>query len=473
MRNPRCAKASRVSGSFRDPSGFLYWKDGHLFRNVSISFREDYERCRDSSFYARAMDGGLLVPHEEVRRENGGTDDGVFAVLRPEVVPFVSYPYEWSFSQLRDAALLTIDLQLLALEHDLSLKDASAFNVQFHRGRPIFIDTLSFERYPANRPWVAYQQFCRHFLAPLALIAVRGPEFGRYSRVHLDGLPLDFASSMLPARTWFAPRILSHIHLHARSQRTHQGRRDSAEQARESTLSRVGLQGLVESLRATVRRLNWEPSGTEWGDYYDDTNYSERAEQHKHQIVAECLEELRPRNVWDLGANTGRFSRLAAQRGIHTVAFDVDPAAVEKNYREMRRREEEDLLPLVLDLTNPSPSIGWNLEERMSLADRGPADLIMALALVHHLALSNNVPLDLIARNLRRLGRFAIVEFVPKSDTQAQRLLLSRKDIFPDYDEEGFETALRGSFEIRRRIPIADSQRTLYVLQSVDSDPRG
>lgn len=457
---------SRVPSSFRDPSGYLFWEDGELFRSVSGAFRADYDHCRSSGFFDEAFGRGLLIPHEEVA-VNAGDDTAPdrYALLKPERIPFISYPYEWSFSQLQDAALLTLELQLLALEHDLSLRDASAFNVQFHRGRPVFIDTLSFERYPENRPWVAYQQFCRHFLAPLALFAHCDPSLGRLSALHIDGVPLDLASRLLPGRTRLHPRLLAHIHLHARSQRVHQGRKDSAARARTQRISRHAVIGLVESLRAAVRGLGWRPAGTEWADYYDDTNYSDRAADAKARALEACLDAVAPESVWDLGANTGRFSRVAARRGAHTVAFDVDPAAVEKNYLEVRRAGEEHLLPLVLDLTNPSPALGWHSEERDALRDRGPVDLVIALALVHHLAISNNLPLSRVAEMLGDVARVALVEFVPKTDSQVQRLLASREDIFPDYTQAGFEAALCHRFRIRQRIPVDDSERVLYLLE--------
>jgi hypothetical protein len=456
---------SRVPASFRDPSGYLFVDEGEVHRQVNPSFRDAYELMMSSGFHADAVRQGLLIPHEELSPQHFPGRADAYKILLPEQIPFISYPYEWSFSQLQDAALLTLELQKLALEKNLCLRDASAFNVQFLRGRPIFIDSLSFEAYVEGRPWVGYQQFCRHFLAPLALMAHNHVELRRLLRANIDGIPLDVASAVLPGKTLLRFSLLTHVHLHARAQRRHGDTRKSKEKANTSRISRRGMLGLVDSLRSAVAQLTWDPAGTEWGAYYEDTNYSGRAQEHKKELVSRFLKRTTLRTVFDLGANTGLFSRLASDLGIHTVAFDVDAAAVEKNYRDCRKSEETHLLPLINDLTNPSPGLGWSGNERASFFDRGPADGAMALALVHHLAIGNNVPLPHVAKMLRRTARRLIVEFVPKSDSQVQRLLATREDIFPDYTQEGFEAAFAGDFNVLAREPVLDSDRVLYLME--------
>lgn len=431
-----------------------------------------------SGFLDAVVRDGSFLAHEEIdlttergsrlaEADREGDAPAPYKILLPEQIPFISYPYEWCFSQLKDAALLTLRLQKKALEFGLSLKDASAYNIQFLRGRPVFIDTLSLERYPENRPWVAYRQFCTHFLGPLALMSYLDPELVKLMRVEIDGIDLELASRLLPLRTRLHVGLLVHLHLHARSQRVHAGGDASAETANRGRVSKTGLIGIIESLERNIRRLVWRPTKTEWGDYYDETNYSTSADQHKVELVDQFLDEVpRPASVWDLGANTGRYSRLAAKRGIQTIAADVDHAAVEKNYLAVRSDGEQTMLPIVMDLTNPTPGIGWGGEERMSLAERGPVDVAFALALIHHLAISNNVPLSKIAAYFRSLCRTLIIEFVPKSDSQVKRLLQTREDVFPDYTQEGFESAFEAFYRIRRREPIRDSERTLYCLEA-------
>lgn len=450
--------------SFRDPAGFVFQRGGMFYRQVNASGRENYDRLMSSGLYAALVGKGMLVEHQEasVRPFDG---QNVYRVLQPEQVDFISYPYEWCFSQLQDAALLTLDTQLLALEHGMSLKDATAYNVQFVNGRPILIDTLSFEAYDEGRPWVAYRQFCQHFLAPLALMARADVRLNHLLRAYIDGIPLDLASKLLPARTRFNVGLLMHLHLHARMQGAYSST-ESARPKRAVRVSRNGLIGMVQGLRGAVSKLRWSPSGTEWGQYYQSTNYSDASFDHKKQLVSEYLSLAKPRHVWDLGANTGVLSRLAADAGTPTVAFDIDPAAVEINYREARHKKDRSLLPLLLDLTNPTPGLGWSGEERDSLLQRGPVDCAMALALIHHIAISNNVPLSKAAVFLARLCRTLIIEFVPKADSQVQRLLASREDIFEDYHQASFETAFSESFEILRNEPVRGTERTLYLMRS-------
>lgn len=447
-------------GSFRDPSGFIFTTGGQLYRQVNTCYQPHYERLLSSGLYDALTAAGLLIPHTDAPLALAQTPDAI-AVLQSERVPFISYPYEWCFSQLKDAALLTLRIQQMALQHGMSLKDATAYNVQFLHGAPVFIDTLSFECEREGEPWVAYRQFCQHFLAPLALMAHTDIGLGLLSRLYLDGVPLPVASRMLPRRTRWNLGLSMHLHMPAKFEQRHAG---NTATVRRGGMTRQGLLGILAHLESTMRGLTWTPCGTEWAEYYTDTNYSERGFAHKRELVADYLAQLNPAMAWDLGANDGTFSRLAAARGIPTVAFDIDPAAVEKCYRTAREGKEIHLLPLVQDLTNPSPGIGWRGEERDSLQARGPVDVALALALIHHLAIGNNLPLPAIAAGLRELAQALIIEFVPKTDSQVQRLLVVRDDIFTDYTQDAFERAFTTCFDIRKQTPIADSQRTLYLL---------
>jgi len=454
-----------VPSSFRDPSGFVFWQDGSVYRQINAIYKDDYDRLMESGLHKALVGKGLIVPHEEVALRSAA-HQLAYKVIKPDQIAFVSYPYEWSFSQLKDAALTTLDIQKKALEFEMSLKDCSVYNIQFIKGKPVFIDTLSFERYREGSPWVAYRQFCQHFLAPLALMSHRDIRLGQLFRSHLDGIPLDLASKLLPRRTRFSFSLLSHIHLHARTQTRYADKQIDTKRPR---LSRLGFTGIINSLESGVKRLNWNPGGTEWGDYYQDTNYSAQSFQHKKQLVAEFLDAIRPGSVWDLGANTGIFSRIASDKGIQTISFDIDPAAVEKNYLECRRRNETSILPLLSDLTNPSPGIGWQNKERMSLAERGPADAVLALALIHHLAISNNTPFPKIADFLASICHSLVVEFVPKSDSQVQRLLATREDIFVNYTQQAFETEFARQFVLERSQPVAGSELILYFMRRRES----
>ena len=450
----------RIAGSFRDPSGFLFHRDGLLYRQVEPVYQEAYDMLRDSGLYAELVAAGLLIPHEEVSLDLA-MSPGAYRVLRPEPIRFISYPYSWCFSQLKDAALTTLAIQRRALARGMILKDASAYNIQFHEGRPVLIDTLSFEPYHEGDAWVAYRQFCQHLLAPLLLMSRKDIRLAGLLRVHLDGIPLDLASVLLPRRSWLRFSTLLHVHLHARSIQRHAST-SRGDVSRHRPVSRTGLLGLMDNLESAVRSLSWTPEGTEWADYESQHNYGEQGMEEKRGIVRDLLEAIAPATVWDLGANTGAFSRIAAELGARVVAFDVDPAAVERNYLQARAVGERSLLPLLMDLANPSPGIGWAHEERMSLVSRGPADAVLALALIHHLAISNNVPLGDIAAFFASLGAELIVEFVPKSDPQVQRLLVSRRDVFDKYDSAGFESAFIRHFDIADVRPVAGTERVLY-----------
>jgi len=459
----RAAKPEPHAGSFRDPSGFLFTRDGVLYRQVNQVYAENYARLMESGLYEKLVKAGLLIPHVESTLAPADKDLA-FKVIRPERVPFISYPYEWAFGQLKDAALATLTIQKRALRSGMSLKDASAYNIQFYQGRPILIDTLSFEVYKEGDPWVAYRQFCQHFLAPLALMAYRDVRLNQLLRIYIDGIPLDLASALLPGRTRWNLGLASHIHLHASAQKRY-AEADVSEARRGRKMSKEALLGLVESLRTTVRKLEWKPAGTEWADYYTANNYSDAAFEHKKVLVEDWLTKIAPKTVWDLGANSGIFSRLAAGTGAYVVSSDIDPAAVEVNYRLVKDNKEQNLLPLVLDLTNPSAAIGWGNLERESFLQRGPAEVVLALALVHHLAIANNVPLGGIAEFFARCGEWLVVEFVPKSDSQVQRLLRSRLDIFDEYTRDGFEKAFSQWYMVKDSSAVRDSERWLYLMK--------
>ena len=466
------------AASFRDPSGFVFVRDGIVYRQVQLAYREHFDRLVSSGLLGRLVDEGLLVDHAEAAGPPAGPN--AYKILRPTPIDVISYPYEWSFGQLKDAALLTLRVQNRALADGMTLKDATAYNVQYQRGRAIFIDTLSFEAYVEGRPWGAYRQFCQHFLAPLALMACVDVRLGRLLGVHLDGVPLDLASRMLPRRTWLRPGLAMHLHAHAAAQRRYEASslgRPTLSRSAESTIrprshhapsvTREGLIGILESLARTITKLEWRPAGTEWADYVSTHRYTEQAQDDKRQLVKKWFEALIPvpERVIDLGANTGAYSRLIAASGATVVAVDGDPAAVERNYRRARTEAAGTILPLLVDLTNSGSGAGWNGTERGPLFERVSADFALCLALVHHLAIGNNLPFDRIAAWLSGIAPRLIIEFVPKHDEQVQRLLASRVDVFPEYDAAAFERAFGRYFATERRQNIAGSERTLYQMR--------
>jgi len=455
-----------LPSSFRDPAGFVFEKDGVIYRQVHIAYRNSYDKLMQSGLYARLVAANLLIPHEEM--EAGDRSPGVYKILKPKRIPFISYPYEWCFTQLKQAALLTLRIQAEAMEKGMSLKDASAYNIQFLDGRPILIDTLSFEAYEPGKPWIAYRQFCQHFLAPLGLMKYGGLDCGRLSQLHIDGLPLDGARRLLSWRSLLSPLTLVHIHLHSlfQGKSTRAGTAE-AKASTPKTLPQGATRQLIAGLKKGISGLRLPDQRTPWSDYYRDTNYSETAFGFKQDAVREWISWAHPGMVWDFGANTGIFSRIAAETGIPVVAFDSDPLAVDIHARAIATDGNKNVLPLVLHLENPSPAIGWDNAERMSLSQRGPVDLILALALIHHLAITHHVSLEMAAAYFARLGKHLILEFIPKTDSQVGRMLAHRGDVFQDYHEDGLHQAFGKYFRILEVKAIPESRRSLYFMQSL------
>ncbi|MHB8587059.1 MAG: class I SAM-dependent methyltransferase [Thermoplasmatota archaeon] len=480
-------ETARVGGSFRDPAGFVFRRDGTVYRQVNETFARRYDALHTSGVYESLVSKRLLIPHEEVDVSLAPTfaDDGApkaYRILKPEQLPAISYPYEWAFSQLQDAALLTLRIQKVALSHGMTLRDASARNVQFVGARPIFIDTLSFEPYQEGEPWIPYRQFCEQFLAPLALASYRGPEFLRMPELTTDGIPLTFAATLLPWRARMRPGLFVHLRLHSKAREpkrappSSSAREDAAPSStvapkstspspRPGRLTRRALDGLLGSLTRTVTKLRFKGDGT-WSDYAPEESYGASGLAAKEQAVERHLSKIGDvHTIVDLGANTGAFSMRASPHAKLVVATDGDPYAVELAYQRVRGEGPENVLPLVLDLANPSPARGWAGEELDPFHVRFQADAVMALALVHHLAIGRNVPLPRIAEYFAQLGQFLLIEFVPKTDPQVMRMLAFREDVFPGYTREGFEAAFAPHFRTIDASPIQGTQRVLYLME--------
>jgi hypothetical protein len=436
----------------------VFVRDDVLYREVHSSYEPHYRHLIDSGLYRRLADGGLLVRHEEVGLEHAFSTSAS-RVLRPLRIPLITYPYEWCFAQLQRAALLVLSIERIAIDFGMTLKDATAYNVQFTATRPIWIDTLSFEIYEPGALWRPYLQFCRHFLAPLALMSYCDPRASQLLRAHIDGIPLDLACSLLPMRSRLRPGLLLHLHLHSRAESTSSLERP----LRPRAISSQSRLGLLDGLRRTVASLVWNPR-TEWSHYGDQDSYSQDGARHKKQLVAEFLTRAEPHEVWDLGANVGTYSRIASDRGIATFAWDADSGAVENAYREATRRDDPNFLPLVADLANPSPALGWAHTERQSMAARCRADLVMALALVHHLTLRAGIPFPQIAAFFAQLAPWLIVEYIDRDDPKAAQMLANRGE-FGAYTRESFEHAFREHFEVIRDAAIRESNRHLYLMK--------
>ncbi len=450
----------REFSSFRDPSGIVFKESGTIYRQINSCYAQQYDHLMRSGLYAELTGKKMLIPHQETNKKPI-SDNGIL-VIAPQQIPFVSYPYEWAFSALKEAALLSLRIHKKALDFGMVLKDASAYNIQFQSGRPVLIDTLSFDFYNDGEPWGAYGQFCRHFLASLLLMRYADLRLSRLMSLYIDGIPLDLASGLLKGKGGLFTR--QHIHWHSKSIADHTRESQDTDNIRKINIPKKNMITLIESMILFVEGLELKETATRWSDYGITTSYSETGAASKKELVEKYLKQTDPSSVWDFGANDGTYSRLALGLGAQVVAFDSDPAAVEKNFITAFEKRQQ-LLSLYLDLTNPSPDIGFANRERTSLSERQRPDCILMLAVIHHLAVSNNVPLNKLADWLSSLCRYLIIEFVPKEDMQVQKLLRGRLDIFDDYSEESFEESFGNRFHMLHRERINDSLRTLYLYE--------
>ena len=450
--------------SFRDPSGFIFKKNDVLYRQVNKVYSEDFELFNASGCYQNLVRKNLLIPHEIVN-ENLTGDNKWHTTLKPEPITFISYPYEWCFDMLKDAALLTLELLKEALVFGMIIKDASPYNIQWHNGKLIFIDTLSFEKYDQTKTWIAYRQFCESFLSPLLLSHYTKMPLQEMMLAYSDGIPLQVTQSLLPWRTKFSIHTYLHIHLHAKYSAKH-----LAQTKNNSGFSKKKLLNLVASLEGLISKLNLPTQKSTWSEYYDEASLRKDYLLNKQQIISDWLEKIKPLGtVLDLGANTGEFSKITAANQLQTISADFDAHCINDLYKQVKKNGEKNILPVILDVSKPTPATGLNNEERGSFISRINADLVLALALIHHLSIGKNIPFEMIADFLHRIGRYLIIEFIPKQDEKIQLMLNAKKDIYPTYTEEFFQAAFRKHFTIQEKIIIEGSGRTLYLMKKNES----
>ncbi len=450
--------------SYRDPAGIIFISDGELFRRINSIYFPQYRALMSNGLYGELSELGQLVEHSLVR------ESGDHLVIKPEKIPFISYPYEWSFDQLKDAALLTLDMQLSALEKNMTLKDATAYNVQFLNNKPIFIDTLSFEFYKEGAPWVAYGQFCRHFLAPLALMSSVSPDLNSLLKIHIDGIPLDMASKILPLKSYLNLGLLIHIHLQSKLGKGNKVE-EKAHKSSNKYIAKNALIALLDSLKSCITKLKLVEEKALWEDYYNKTNYTDESLNLKRQLVQEMTEKIGIANpvILDLGANDGFFSRAVSPNAKIVISTDFEAKVVNSNYLICKKAKIKNIFPMVLDIVNPAGSIGWENKERDSIFSRINADLTLALALIHHLAIGNNVPFLKLASFFAGRGSWLIIEFVPKEDSQVQRMLAVRNDIFDHYSIDNFKKDFQNFFEVILERKIQNSKRTLFLLKRINN----
>ena len=449
------------AASYKDRDGFIFKHRGNYYRCINASYFPDYELLMQGGLYTLLTKKKWLVPHEEVTSDTEFDIAGTKIIL-PQQITFISYPYEWSFAMWQDAALLTLNIAKESIEKGMMLKDATPFNIQFVNGSPIFIDTLSFEEYDAAKPWVAYRQFCECFIAPLLLQQYCHVELGKLFTVYPNGIPLQILKSLLPARAKWNLHNYLHVYLQAavKPGKT----KNTAAAAKNFSKQKMVL--LLNGLISYVTRLHTKKSKTTWDDYYDGTILSDNYLQEKTTLVKAFADTVNFSSVIDLGANEGHFSLLFKNTDKQIVAVDGDVNCINDLYCIIRKQKVTNILPLINTLNAPSPAIGWNNAERSSFGERIKGEMVFALALVHHLAIACNVPLDFIAGWLAPMGKYLLIEFVPKSDEKVKLLLQNREDIFDDYTIADFEKIFAKKYTILQQEKINSTERVLYLMQT-------
>lgn len=454
-----------VPGSFRDPSGRVYKFDNRIFRTVAHDFSADFEFVEATGFFDQLVQKGWILPHEKVHPDwfhDVGEDTKY--ILEVPRLPIVSFPYEWSFSGLKAAALLHLNVHLLALEHGIMLSDASAYNVQFQGGRPVFIDHLSFRRYREGEIWGGHRQFCEQFLNPLLLRAFFGVPHNAWYRGTQEGISTRDLCRLLKWRHFFNPNVLSHVVLQAYFQRMAQNKSGFLGQSKLNAIvfPLVSFRRMLEKLVKWISQL--EPEDTEktvWQDYAKSHSYSSEEAKLKKVFVKEFVDQVKPKMLWDMGCNSGEYSKAALEAGAeYAVGFDFDQGALEATFARSRD-ENLSLQTMFMDAANPSPNQGWNEEERQGLKARSSIDAVLALAFIHHLSIARNIPLDQLLDWVLDLSPNGIIEFVPKNDPMVQELLCHREDIFPNYTEEFFLQHIASRARLVKTKTVSKSGRLL------------
>lgn len=448
-------------GSFRDPGGRIYTHDGRVFRAVFAANGNAWADAQAAGLHRKLADLGLLLPVREVAGDGVPAPEGAVHVLEHPRIPFISYPYEWSFAVHRAAALHHLDLHLEALDSGFMLSDASAYNVQFRGTKPVFIDHLSLRPYREGELWTGHRQFCMQFLNPLILWSRLRVPPNHWFRGSLEGIAPEDLAPLLPLRERLSWTVLTHVVAQASLQRRMIAGGAKNAQAKAASLSKNALLGMLTGLRRYIAGMRLANAQTVWVDYAGQTSYSAEEAAAKRAFVAKMTDAVKPALLFDLGCNTGDYSDAALEAGAgYVVGFDFDHAALDRAFA----RFDEDgrpFLPLWMDAANPSPSQGWAQGERRGLRERASADALVALAFIHHIAIGRNVPLPSAVHWIMDLAPTGIIEFPHKSDPMVRRLLAQRDDIFADYGEEAFFGAVAARGRVVETKRMSDNGRLL------------
>ncbi len=452
-------------GSFRDRDGRVYHFQERVFRGLSQPALDNFLQLQEKSFYAKLAESGKVIGTREISAEENPLPDDVKAqwagFLEHDPVPVISYPYEWTFSMLKAAASLQLHLVERAVSNGFTLKDASPYNIQFVDRKPVFIDIPSFEPLSQGEPWSGYRQFCEMFLFPMFLQAYKGCDFQPFMRASINGVDVQVAASLFSFRDRFRKGVMSHVWLQSKLDRRFGGSSENVRSSLKSAgFNRELILVNVRKLQKLVKKLEWEATGSEWGDYAEFHNYSDADHVCKEDFIREVIEAEKPHIVWDIGCNTGQFSRIAASRCSQVVSMDIDHAAVERLC--LNTDTPDNILPLVQNVADPSPNWGWRNRERSDLQTRSRPDLVLCLALIHHVVISANIPLEEFIDWLAGLTDKLVIEYVSRKDDKVVTLLRNKEDKYQDYTRESLEANLKRHFVIRQQQEVNNGDRAIY-----------
>ena len=438
--------------------------DGEVYRAISAEALHEWNSLIATQFFRRFVDEKRIVTTEIAKVPPPSGDWA--AVLHHERIPFISYPYEWTFSMLHDAALLQLELLLATLKEGFILKDSSAYNYQWQGCRPVLIDVLSLKKLNHGDVWAGYRQFCQMFLYPLLLQSYKQVAFQPWLRGSIDGISPADINHVFSATDLLRPGVFTHIYLQSKLQdRMGATNRNLKSELQQAGFSKDMVIANVRRLHRLVSKLQWQPANSEWSVYTSTTSYSIADAAAKEAFVHAAVESQRWNLVWDIGCNTGQFSRIAAKNADYVVALDADSLVVERFYQSLRQEQSTHILPLVMSLSDMSPGLGWRAQERKALTERGSPDLILSLALIHHIVISANIPMRDFVDWLASFHAALVIEFVTREDPMVKKLLLNKEDQYGDYTAANFEKCLSQHFHIVRKQPLASATRLLYFAQ--------
>lgn len=459
-------------GSYRDPRGQIYHQDGRLFRTVTEAGYQDFMDVAETGLLQSLINSNRLVAYDLVDPVDHGFDTSAKLLLEHSVLPYISYPYEWGFNLLKSAAVMQLQIILESLEHGVMLSDASAYNIQFVGAKPIFIDHLSFRPYQEGEYWIGHRQFCEQFLNPLLLRSSLGIPHNSWYRGSLEGITSVELNKLLPVYKKMGLNMFTQVHLqaHFQTKSIKQTNQPTAKSKAigERKLPKKSLEQLILSMLRWINKLQpKDQQSSIWSNYVSTKSYTDAANSQKGDIVSDYVTRTKSGSILDLGCNTGEYSEIALNAGAtRVVAYDFDHGALDRAF-DRAEKNSLNLLPLFLDATNPPPDQGWMQSERQGFSQRANTDGLLALALIHHIVIGKNVPLESCVQWLLSLADHGLIEFVPKTDPMVQILLMNREDIFPQYTVEKFRSILSSKADVVSETKIIDSDRIIFEYSNI------